>query len=88
MKTKGYYFFRTLCVMVVLPLAFIVIYPCLYMVLPETAERLADLPRDLALFVLGETIIVPLCGVWIYFQVRHNLSKKGGQEFCGNRDVP
>lgn len=87
MKTKALYFFRTLGVMVVMPLVFIVLYPFVYLMLPEMAERLADLPRDLALFIVGEVILVPLGGIWFYFRSLRNVSEKRVQEASDTRDV-
>ncbi len=87
MKTPGFYFFRTLAVMVALPLVFLVIYPLGYLVLPETSARLADLPQDLIILVLIEAVIVPLSGVWIYLRARHRASEKGVREASDTRDV-
>ncbi len=87
MKTPGLYFFRTLSVMVAMPLAFIIIYPIFYLVLPETTERLADLPRDLALFLLLEVVVVPITGVWLYIRVCHLASDTGLGEAEDTRDI-
>ena len=87
MKTPAQYFFRTLCVMVLLPVVFLVGYPLVYLVLPETTARLADLPQDLLLFVLLDAGLVPLIGVWFYFRARHRASAKGVREARDTRDV-
>ncbi|MEI6562903.1 MAG: hypothetical protein WCO42_01200 [bacterium] len=70
MQSSGWYCARTLRVMVVMPLVFLVIYPPLLLLLPETLARLADLPRDLALVVLVDVALVPLVGIWLYYRAR------------------
>jgi len=73
--------------MIIMPLAFIVIYPVVYMVLPEMTARLADPPRDLAVFLIFDAVSVPLFGIWIYYRMRHNVSEKGIKENRDTRDV-
>lgn len=87
MKMPALYFVRTLGVMVVMPVVFLVLYPVVYMMLPETMARLADLPRDLILFVLVVVVVVPLSGVLLYFRARQGKSKKGIREAGDTRDV-
>lgn len=87
MRTPALYVFRALCAMVAMPLVFIVVYPFVYMVLPETMARLADLPRDLAIFLLIEAVLVPLFGIRIYLRARHAVSEKGIGETGDTRDV-
>lgn len=87
MKTPALYFFRTVCALVLMPLVFIVIYPLIYMILPETADRLADLPRDLAIFILVEAVVVPIVSVWIYIRSRREGSEIRRRESRDTRDV-
>jgi hypothetical protein len=87
MKPPLLYFFRTVCVLVVLPVGFIVLYPLVVLLLPEATARLADLPRDLALFVLIETGLVSLFAVGLYVRARYRVSEKGVREARDTRDV-
>ena len=70
MKKPALYFVRTLGVVVVMPVVFLVLYPVVYMMLPEMMARLADLPRYLALFALVESVVVPILGVLLYFRAQ------------------
>ncbi|MEI6165602.1 MAG: hypothetical protein WCS52_00255 [bacterium] len=87
MKKSLLYFLRTLCVLVVLPAGFVVLYPLVVLLLPEATARLADLPRDLALFVLIESGVVPLFALGLYWRARHRASEKGVREARDTRDV-
>jgi len=73
--------------MVVMPLMFIVIYPLVYIFLPETTARLADLPRDLIIFVLIEVVVIPIIGWRLYSRARYLVSEKGVREAGDTRDV-
>jgi len=87
MSTPMLYFVRTICAMMVMPMIFIVIYPLAYLVLPETTARLADLPRDLVIFLLIEVVCVPLFALWLYYRVQHKLTEKVIREANDTRDV-
>jgi len=67
------YIARTLCAMGVVPVAALALYPLIYLVLPESMQRLADLPRDLTIVLLFSEVTVPLCGVWLYRRARQRL---------------
>lgn len=86
-KTSTIYFFRTLSVMVALPLIFIVIYPVVYLMLPEAMARLADLPQDLIMVLLVDIILVPVCGGWLYWRARLRTSESALREIRDTRDV-
>lgn len=87
MKTAALYFFRAVAVMVALPLVFVVVYPLVYLVLPESTARLADLPQDLLVFLLVEGVVVPVAGVWLYSRARHRASAEGQRDARDTRDV-
>jgi hypothetical protein len=74
-------------VMVILPLVFMIVYPLVYMALPEPIQRLADGPRDVALFALVECLVVPLVAFWIYCRRKYRLSETGIWENSDTRDV-
>jgi hypothetical protein len=61
---------RILCVMVVMAMVFLVMYPLVYLILPESWARLADLPRDFSLILLLEGVVVPLAALGLYFRAR------------------
>jgi len=61
---------RTLCVMVVMAVVFLVMYPLVYLILPESWARLADLPRDFSLILLFDGVVVPLAALGLYFRAR------------------
>jgi hypothetical protein len=73
--------------MLAIPLVFIVIYPFVYLLLPETMARLADLPRDVGVLLGVEAIFAPVCGIWLYFKARHQASKTELTESCDTRDI-
>lgn len=52
--------------MVAVPVAVLVMYPLAYLLLPESVQRLADLPQDLTWIILVVEATVPLCGGWLY----------------------
>ena len=87
MKISSLYFFRTLGVMVSMLLVFIVVYPFVYMMLPEATARLADLPQDLLIFGLVEGVVVPLCGLWLYRRSRPAEVGRRVLEKSDTRDV-
>ncbi len=86
-KTPAMFFFRMISVMVLLPLVFMIVYPLVYVVLPESIQRLADIPRDVVIFILVECLLVPLFAGWLYVQRRHNVSETGVRENSDTRDV-
>ncbi len=73
--------------MVAIPLVFIVIYPFVYLLLPEATARLADLPRDVGVLLMGEAVFAPLCGIWLYLRARYQASKTELSESCDTRDI-
>lgn len=87
MKSPPLLFLRILCLLVVLPVGFVVLYPLVVLLLPESMARLADLPRDLALFLLGELGLTPFIAAGLYWQTRHRASGKGVRESLDTRDV-
>jgi hypothetical protein len=46
--------------LVAVPMALLVLYPLYYLSLPEARQRVADLPQDLILVLLGEALLAPL----------------------------
>ena len=46
MPDRKVYVARALCVMVVIPMVFLAAYPLVYLMLPESFKRLADLLQD------------------------------------------
>lgn len=70
MSEGRYYLARTLCAMVVVPVAALVVYPPVYLLLPESVQRRADLPQDLTLVILFVEAVVPVCGAWLYRRAR------------------
>lgn len=87
MKTSALYCFRTAAVMVAMPMVFIVIYPLVYLMLPESTARLADLPQDLMIFLLIEFLVIPAAGVWMYSRAKHRASAAGERDARDTRDV-
>ena len=87
MKKNLLGFFRVVCLLVVLPVGFVVVYPLVVLLLPETMARLADLPRDLALFLLVEAGLVPLMAIGFYRQARNRAFGKGSRDSRDTRDV-
>lgn len=71
------YFARTLCAMVGVPVVALALYPLVYLVVPESMQRLADLPRDLTIVLLFSEVTVPLCGVWLYRRARQPRAPSG-----------
>jgi len=61
---------RILCVMVAVPLAFLVLYPLAFLLLPDSLARVADLPQDLTLLLLFDGLVVPAAGIWYYRRAR------------------
>jgi hypothetical protein len=61
---------RTLCVMVVVPIVFLAVYPLVYLVLPESLARRADLPQDLSLVLLLDLVAVPVAAIGSYLLTR------------------
>ncbi len=70
MPDRKVYVARAFCVMVVIPMAFLAVYPLVYLVLPESFKRLADLPQDLSLVLLFDGIVIPLSAFWLYRRAR------------------
>lgn len=60
----------TVLVMVVIPVAFLAVYPVLILLLPERLVVLADLPQDLILLLLLDVVLVPLAGMLLYWRAR------------------
>ena len=87
MKNTLISLFRVACLLVVFPVGFVVLYPLVVLLLPETMARLADLPRDLALFLLVEAGLVPLIAIGFYRQARYRALGKGSRDFRDTRDV-
>ena len=61
---------RILCVMVVLPVGFLAVYPLAYLMLPEFLARRADLPRDLSMVLLCDVAAAPLVALGLYVRAR------------------
>ena len=73
------YLTRTLCVMVVVPVIFLAVYPVIYLFLPETIQRLADLPQDVSVMFLVSEAAIPLFSALLYARIRHrSLSRSRG----------
>ena len=70
MPDRKVYVARALCVMVVIPMVFLAAYPLVYLMLPESFKRLADLPQDLSLVLLFDGIVIPLSAFWLYRRAR------------------
>ncbi len=66
---------RMVCVMVVVPVVFMTVYPIVMVLLPERLAILADLPRDLTLLVLLNTVFVPILGGIFYWRARRRAAK-------------
>jgi hypothetical protein len=58
---------------VIVPIAFIVLYPWVYLLLPEHRRTLADLPQELSVLLLVELVIVPLLLLGAYIRHRRRL---------------
>lgn len=69
---------RTLSVMVVTALSFLVMYPLIYVILPERLARLADLPRDFSLALLFDGIVIPLVAAGLYVRMRRRAMSDPG----------
>lgn len=67
------YVARTLCIMVAVPMVFLAVYPLVYLLLPESAQRLADLPQDLTVALLVGDVAVPLYSAWLYYRARRRV---------------
>ena len=63
------------CVMVVAPMVFMAVYPMVMVLLPERLAILADLPRDLTLLVLLNTVFIPILGGIFYWRARRRAAK-------------
>jgi ACR3 family arsenite efflux pump ArsB len=61
--------------MVVVPVVFMTVYPIVMVLLPERLAILADLPRDLTLLVLLNTVFVPILGGIFYWRARRRAAK-------------
>jgi hypothetical protein len=63
------------CVMVVIPVVFIAVYPLVMVMMPERLAILADLPRDLTLLALLNAVFVPILGGFFYWRARRRAAK-------------
>lgn len=61
---------HTLCAMVVIPVAFLVAYPVVYVLMPPSFAILADLVQDLALVLVGDVLVLPALGLGLYWRAR------------------
>jgi len=66
-----------ICVMVVVPVVFMAVYPMVMVLLPERLAILADLPRDLTILVLLDTAFIPVLGGLFYWRARRRAAKWG-----------
>ncbi len=79
---------KMVCVMVVIPMVFVAIYPVVYLMLPEHVAIRADMLQDLTLLLIVEAVTVPLAGAWLYVRARHRALAKGETPVPENtRDV-
>lgn len=67
----------TVCVMVVLPMVFLAVYPVLIVLLPENLVILADLPQDLTVLLLLDAILMPMAGATIFWRARRQAAARG-----------
>jgi hypothetical protein len=64
-----------ICVMVVVPVVFLAVYPIVMVTMPERLAVLADMPRDLTVLVLLNTAFIPVLGVLFYWRARRRAAK-------------
>ena len=80
----------TLCVLVVVPIVFLAVYPVMTILLPERMAILTDLLQDLTIVLLLEALVVPVAGAVLYWRARRRateLAKGIPRENVDTRDV-
>lgn len=61
---------RTVCVMVLIPMVFLVLYPVMIMLLPVRVTILADLLQDFSLLLLLDVLVAPVAGAVLYLRAK------------------
>jgi hypothetical protein len=59
-----------ICGAVVVPIAFIVVYPWFFLLLPERRQILADMPQELLMLLLAEAVLLPVLLLGAYIRGR------------------
>jgi hypothetical protein len=80
---------RAVCWMIVIPLASLVAYPLVYVMLPEHMAIRADLPQDLTVILLLNGVVVPGVAAMLYLRHRrrNRVSSGESRENKDTRDI-
>ena len=71
------YVAKVVCVMVVIPMVFLAVYPLVYLLLPDYFAIRADLVQDLTILLAADVVAVPLVAGLLYNQIRRRAALKG-----------
>ena len=80
----------TVLALVVIPVAFLAVYPVMILLLPERLAILADLPQDFIVLLMLDAVIVPAAGLALYWRARRRAAGHGvatPQDKLDTRDV-